>query len=45
MASQVNSIKHLQKSQYLSFWDFKYLQKEEHSQVHSMMLPSFWYQN
>ena len=41
MASQVNSIKHLEKSQHPSFSDSaKNLQRKEHSQAHSMRPPS-----
>ena len=41
MASQVNTMKHLEKSQHQSFSNCsKKLQREEHSQAHSMRPPS-----
>ena len=46
MASQANSIKHLEKSEYTSFWNYsKKLTRKKHSQAHSIRPPSHWYQN
>ena len=46
MASQMNSIKHLDNTWHLSFWNpSKKLPKKEHSQAHSMRPRSPGYQN
>ena len=45
MASQANSIRHLKKSSPVLLKLFQKFQRKEHSQVHSMRLPSLWYKN
>ena len=45
MASQVNSIKHLEKSECLSFSNSSKKLQKEHFQAFSMKPPSPWYQN
>ena len=45
MASQVNSIKHLEKNEHLSFWKYSQKLQRKNSQTHSMRPLSFWYQH